>query len=118
MRRVCSLLNTLRVNPLKSSQIQTLVNQGVKTFAFCFDCPTSTILINVLENNKTGYGFVRFWDENDANRAINEMQGVVCGTRPMRISVATPKNRPAGNMMQQQHAPMVPQQTAYYGAQP
>ena len=65
-----------------------------------------------------GYGFVRFWDENEANRAINEMQGVICGTRPMRISVATPKNRPAGGMgMGTPMQAMPPQQTSYYGQQ-
>lgn len=40
-----------------------------------------------------GYGFVRFSDENDQQRALNEMQGVYCGNRPMRISTATPKNK-------------------------
>ncbi len=40
-----------------------------------------------------GYGFVRFADESDQQRALNEMQGVYCGNRPMRISTATPKNK-------------------------
>jgi RNA recognition motif-containing protein len=40
-----------------------------------------------------GYGFVRFSDQNDQERALNEMQGVYCGNRPMRISTATPKNK-------------------------
>lgn len=48
-----------------------------------------------------GYGFVRFHDETDQNRALTEMQGVYCGTRPMRISMATPKNK-----MSQMNAPM------------
>lgn len=38
-----------------------------------------------------GYGFVRFGDESDQQRALLEMQGVYCGNRPMRISTATPK---------------------------
>lgn len=38
-----------------------------------------------------GYGFVRFSDENERSRAINEMNGMYCSTRPMRIGVATPK---------------------------
>lgn len=42
-----------------------------------------------------GYGFVRFGDEQDQQRALTEMQGVYCGNRPMRVSAATPKtNRP------------------------
>jgi RNA recognition motif-containing protein len=52
-----------------------------------------------------GYGFVRFADEQDQQRALTEMQGVYCGNRPMRISTATPKNKsgggPAGMPMQQ-----------------
>lgn len=52
-----------------------------------------------------GYGFVRFADEGDQQRALTEMQGVYCGNRPMRISTATPKNKsggggPAGMPMQ------------------
>ncbi|RKP08884.1 hypothetical protein THASP1DRAFT_6773, partial [Thamnocephalis sphaerospora] len=40
-----------------------------------------------------GYGFVRFFDEAEQHRALQEMQGMHCGSRPMRISMATPKNR-------------------------
>jgi RNA recognition motif-containing protein len=43
-----------------------------------------------------GYGFVRFADEQDQQRALTEMQGVYCGNRPMRISTATPKNKSGG----------------------
>ncbi|KAH8932434.1 hypothetical protein BDL97_19G071000 [Sphagnum fallax] len=38
-----------------------------------------------------GYGFVRFGEEIERNRAMSEMNGVYCSTRPMRISAATPK---------------------------
>ncbi|PSR90199.1 Polyadenylate-binding protein [Actinidia chinensis var. chinensis] len=38
-----------------------------------------------------GYGFVKFADEMERNRAMAEMNGVYCSTRPMRISAATPK---------------------------
>ncbi|KAF5471216.1 hypothetical protein F2P56_011669, partial [Juglans regia] len=38
-----------------------------------------------------GYGFVKFSDEAERNRAMTEMNGVYCSTRPMRISAATPK---------------------------
>ena len=43
-----------------------------------------------------GYGFVRFSDEGDQQRALTEMQGVYCGNRPMRISTATPKTNKSG----------------------
>jgi len=55
-----------------------------------------------------GYGFVRFANEEDQQKALTEMQGVYCGNRPMRISTATPKNKsggpggPAGMGMPQQ----------------
>ncbi|XP_055351637.1 tRNA selenocysteine 1-associated protein 1-like isoform X1 [Paramacrobiotus metropolitanus] len=39
-----------------------------------------------------GYGFVRFADENDQQRALTEMQGVIIGTKPIRVSIAAPKN--------------------------
>ncbi|CAA2967390.1 polyadenylate-binding RBP47 [Olea europaea subsp. europaea] len=39
------------------------------------------------------YGFVRFGDENERSRAMMEMNGVYCSSRPMRISVATPKKQ-------------------------
>ncbi|KAI4304825.1 hypothetical protein MLD38_040290 [Melastoma candidum] len=48
-----------------------------------------------------GYGFVKFSDENERNRAMNEMNGAYCSTRPMRISAATPKKT---SMMPQQYA--------------
>ncbi|KAM7497186.1 hypothetical protein LguiA_021600 [Lonicera macranthoides] len=38
-----------------------------------------------------GYGFVKFADEMERDRAMSEMNGVYCSTRPMRISAATPK---------------------------
>ncbi|KAG9449496.1 hypothetical protein H6P81_009461 [Aristolochia fimbriata] len=42
-----------------------------------------------------GYGFVKFSDETERNRAMTEMNGVYCSTRPMRISAATPKKTTA-----------------------
>ena len=43
-----------------------------------------------------GYGFVRFGEEADQQNALQQMQGVYCGNRPMRISTATPKNKSSG----------------------
>lgn len=48
-----------------------------------------------------GYGFVKFSDEMERNRAMTEMNGVYCSTRPMRISAATPKKTTG---FQQQYA--------------
>ncbi|KAJ1765547.1 hypothetical protein LPJ74_006309, partial [Coemansia sp. RSA 1843] len=38
-----------------------------------------------------GYGFVRFGDEADQQRALVEMQGHLIGSRAIRVSTATPK---------------------------
>jgi RNA recognition motif-containing protein len=46
-----------------------------------------------------GYGFVKFADENEKNRAMTEMNGQYCSTRPMRISAAIPK-KSAGSTLQ------------------
>ncbi|KAK9094656.1 hypothetical protein Scep_026125 [Stephania cephalantha] len=48
-----------------------------------------------------GYGFVKFSDETERNRAMTEMNGMYCSTRPMRISAATPKKTTG---VQQQYA--------------
>ncbi|KAJ6801058.1 polyadenylate-binding protein RBP45-like [Iris pallida] len=38
-----------------------------------------------------GYGFVRFGDLNEQTRAMTEMNGMFCSTRPMRVGPATTK---------------------------
>ncbi|KAI8869499.1 RNA-binding domain-containing protein, partial [Ramicandelaber brevisporus] len=40
-----------------------------------------------------GYGFVRFFSEIDQQMAMNEMNGVILGSRAIRVSMATPKQR-------------------------
>ncbi|KAJ2681090.1 hypothetical protein GGI25_000045, partial [Coemansia spiralis] len=57
-----------------------------------------------------GYGFVRFGDEADQQRALIEMQGRLIGSRTIRVSTATPKRTPSmissthyHNQHQQQH---------------
>ncbi|XP_062091901.1 polyadenylate-binding protein RBP47-like [Humulus lupulus] len=49
------------------------------------------VVIDSNTGRSKGYGFVRFSDENERTRAIAEMNGVYCSSRPMRIGVATPK---------------------------
>ena len=56
-------------------------------------CKSAKIMTDPLSGMSRGYGFVRFSDESDQQRALSEMQGVYCGNRPMRISTATPKNK-------------------------
>ncbi|OAA53924.1 mRNA-binding post-transcriptional regulator [Niveomyces insectorum RCEF 264] len=56
-------------------------------------CKSAKIMTDAVTGQSRGYGFVRFSDETDQQRALVEMQGVYCGNRPMRISTATPKTR-------------------------
>jgi RNA recognition motif-containing protein len=38
-----------------------------------------------------GYGFVKFGDPSEQARAMTEMNGMVCSSRPMRIGPAANK---------------------------
>ncbi|KAK9939613.1 hypothetical protein M0R45_016304 [Rubus argutus] len=49
------------------------------------------VVTNPNTGRSKGYGFVKFADETERNRAMTEINGVYCSTRPMRISAATPK---------------------------
>src|SRR5271170_487927 len=55
-------------------------------------CKSAKIMADPMSGQSRGYGFVRFSDESERDRALSEMQGVYCGNRPMRISTAVPKN--------------------------
>ncbi|KAF7840635.1 polyadenylate-binding protein RBP45 [Senna tora] len=50
------------------------------------------VVIDRLTGRSKGYGFVKFGDESEQIRAMTEMQGVLCSTRPMRIGPASNKN--------------------------
>jgi RNA recognition motif-containing protein len=50
------------------------------------------VVIDRITSRTKGYGFVRFGDEGEQLRAMTEMNGVLCSTRPMRIGPATNKN--------------------------
>ncbi|XP_021992551.1 polyadenylate-binding protein RBP47 isoform X1 [Helianthus annuus] len=52
-----------------------------------------------------GYGFVRFGDESERTRAMSEMNGQYCSSRPMRVGVATPKKPPMQQQYSQQQYP-------------
>ncbi|XP_020211683.1 polyadenylate-binding protein RBP47 isoform X2 [Cajanus cajan] len=63
-----------------------------ETFASRFSSiKGAKVVIDSNTGRSKGYGFVRFGDENERTRAMTEMNGVYCSSRPMRIGVATPK---------------------------
>lgn len=51
-----------------------------------------------------GYGFVRFGDESEQMRAMTEMNGQYCSTRPMRVGPAATKKPIGGGGQQYQKA--------------
>ncbi|KAI9478651.1 MAG: hypothetical protein EXX96DRAFT_571745 [Benjaminiella poitrasii] len=55
-------------------------------------CKSAKIMTDSRTGMTRGYGFVRFSDPLDQQRALIEMQGFFIGSRPIRVSVATPKN--------------------------
>ncbi|KAJ7946034.1 Polyadenylate-binding protein [Quillaja saponaria] len=61
------------------------------------------VVIDSNSGRSKGYGFVRFGDENERSRALTEMNGAYCSSRPMRISAATPK-KSYGHQQQQQYS--------------
>ncbi|KAG6861954.1 hypothetical protein C0995_009138 [Termitomyces sp. Mi166 len=58
-------------------------------------CKSAKIMIDPVTGVSRGYGFVRFTDEADQQRALIEMHGLYCQSRPMRISPATAKYKAA-----------------------
>lgn len=57
-------------------------------------CKSAKIMLDPVTGISRGYGFVRFTDEADQQRALIEMHGLYCLSRPMRISPATAKFKP------------------------
>ncbi|URE13557.1 RNA-binding protein C23E6.01c [Musa troglodytarum] len=49
------------------------------------------VVTDRLTGRSKGYGFVKFGDPNEQTRAMTEMNGIYCSTRPMRIGPAADK---------------------------
>ncbi|KAI8341727.1 hypothetical protein BC941DRAFT_345782 [Chlamydoabsidia padenii] len=54
-------------------------------------CHSAKVMTDPVSGLSRGYGFVRFHDQFEQQNALVEMNGVYCGHRPIRISLATPK---------------------------
>lgn len=52
---------------------------------------SAKVMIDPITGYSRGFGFIRFMDENDQQRSLEEMQGVYIGSRPVRVSVARPR---------------------------
>ncbi|CAN1353832.1 Polyadenylate-binding protein RBP45B [Linum perenne] len=63
------------------------------------------VVIDRLTGRTKGYGFVRFNDEGEQMRAMTEMNGAFCSSRPMRIGVASNKKTMAPRAASYQNSP-------------
>lgn len=65
------------------------------TFASRFSSVRNAkVVTDPMTRMSKGFGFVRFGIKEEADQALQTMSGVYCGSRPMRVSVATDRNRP------------------------
>ncbi|KAK7015233.1 hypothetical protein R3P38DRAFT_2996500 [Favolaschia claudopus] len=72
-----------------------LRNDRAPRFVLPFvSCKSATIVTDSVTGVSLGYGFVRFTNELDQQRALVDMQGLYCLSRPMRISPARAKINP------------------------
>ncbi|KAG8796539.1 RRM protein [Serendipita sp. 398] len=69
-------------------------------------CCNAKVMVDSVTGISKGYGFVRFTNETDQKRALVEMQGLYCKSRPMRLSTATAKNKAAA--ADEEHGETIP----------
>ncbi|KAI9024425.1 hypothetical protein CLU79DRAFT_747123 [Phycomyces nitens] len=55
-------------------------------------CHSAKIMTYPTTGQSRGFGFVRFHDPIEQQEAMIEMSGMYCKNRPLRVSLATPKN--------------------------
>lgn len=58
------------------------------------------VVIDRTTGRSKGYGFVKFADESEQLRAMTEMNGMYCSTRPMRVGPAANKKPMGGQQYQ------------------
>ena len=52
---------------------------------------TRQVITDPISSRSKGYGFVRFGNEQERDRALTEMAGHIISNRPVRVSIATAK---------------------------
>ncbi|KAI3856940.1 hypothetical protein MKX03_012348, partial [Papaver bracteatum] len=84
-----------------ASDVTDMLLQG--TFASKYPSVRGAkVVIDANTGHSKGYGFVWFGDAKERTRAITEMDGVYCSSRPMRV--ATPRK---SNGFQQMSSPVI-----------
>ncbi|XP_028283672.1 tRNA selenocysteine 1-associated protein 1-like isoform X2 [Parambassis ranga] len=67
-----------------------------------------------------GYGFVKFGEESEQKKAIEECQGTMLGGKPLRLSIAVAKSQKMSNYYggqgQNYHGNYTQTQSGYYGS--
>ena len=58
-------------------------------------CDAVQVITDPISARSKGYGFVRFGNEQERDRALSEMAGHIISNRPVRVSIATAKKSPA-----------------------
>ncbi|KAF6162513.1 hypothetical protein GIB67_003059, partial [Kingdonia uniflora] len=77
------------VGDLASDVTDTLLQE---TFASKYpSVKGAKVVMDANTGRSKGYGFVRFGDDTERSRAMTEMNGAYCSSRPMRIGLATPR---------------------------
>lgn len=63
-----------------------------RRLSFC--CYTLQVITDPVSGRSKGYGFVRFANEQERDRALGDMQGHYISSRPIRVSLATARRNP------------------------
>lgn len=58
--------------------------------------PGAQVITDPVTGRSKGYGFVRFGNEAERDRALSDMMGHFIASRPIRVSLATAKKNPGG----------------------
>ncbi|GAN05996.1 mRNA binding post-transcriptional regulator [Mucor ambiguus] len=78
-------------------------------------CHSAKIMTDPVTGLSRGYGFVRFLNQLEQQEAVQDMNGIICDSRPIRVSFATPKTNSthrfdSNQQQQQQQQPQQQQQ--------
>nr|GEV57311.1 polyadenylate-binding protein RBP45-like isoform X1 [Tanacetum cinerariifolium] len=91
-------LQTYNGTPMPSSEQNFRLNWATLGAGTYPSCKGAKVVTDRTTGRSKGYGFVRFGDESEQMRAMTEMNGVVCSSRPMRIGPAATKSGTVGGM--------------------
>ncbi|CAH9075969.1 unnamed protein product [Cuscuta europaea] len=92
-RRDSTLEHTIFVGDLAADVNDYLLQETFK--AVYSSVRGAKVVTDKTTGRSKGYGFVKFGDESEQVRALTEMNGVLCSTRPMRVGPAANK-QPVG----------------------